>query len=62
MPWHCPQCDSDDGRPVSVKAQDGKVIVSSQCVNCGHTYTVERESLNLRALWPASPPDGGERT
>jgi len=48
MPWQCPHCRRDTGRPVFVHASQGEIIVDAKCDACGREWTVTRQELDLR--------------
>jgi hypothetical protein len=58
MPWHCPHCDRDSGRPVFVSAVAGTLSITAVCDVCGREWTVQRPELDMRR--PAVEPQPRE--
>jgi hypothetical protein len=48
MPWHCPHCDRDSGRPIFVAAVAGTLTVTAYCEGCKREWTVQRPELDMR--------------
>jgi hypothetical protein len=63
MPWHCPYCDRDSGRPVFVSAVAGTLTVTACCQVCKREWTVQRPELDMRhraaAFYKADAPSRG---
>jgi hypothetical protein len=58
MPWNCPHCHQETGRPVFIHAGEGRMTIHAKCETCGREWTVVRQELDMRHLGrPVLKPD-----